>query len=101
VIKRLLLVLFLTGCSGDYIKPTEYKKSMHVTWHRLEGEKLFTKCTQLSEKFNFYYKWGGNCATWTKSKCDIYSPQIQYLNDERTKWFGHEGGHCFLGKYHQ
>ena len=92
----IILCLFLSGCGGEYVKPTHYKEVTKIVWIRTDDPD--TMCRQWYSSLPEQNVLG--CAYWNKDTCWVVAPQIRYIDDDNTMTLGHEVGHCFLGNYH-
>ena len=110
----IILCLFLSGCGGEYVKPTHYADTVIHTWERTDnpdydcginrrqGERI-KGCAQ-------YWRVGREEAYKIIDKvvdklgyiivCKTLSPQVRYPGDDYMMTLGHEANHCFTGNFH-
>ena len=96
----LLPILLLCACDNGNIRPTKDLDKSHITWERIDADKINAFCTNVIGKESETGEYLG-CGIFAGDQCFVYSPMIEYVNDEYTMFLGHEVGHCFLGHYHQ
>jgi len=114
----LLLTLSLTGCDGNYVKPTHWEDVVIIT--RARSNNPNADCRNIESLKDRGPEIGG-CATWKRMskqdaidyvsriadrkgyvmKCETIIPPIKFDGDRSMMTAGHEDEHCFMGNFHK